>query len=321
MSVKLANRVVSDKEMRAFYRETMLEMAAEDPRLCILDADLMAAAGMIPFREKYPERTFDCGVQEANMIGVAAGLSASGLIPFAHTFSTFASRRACDQIFMSCLYAKQNVKIMGSDPGVAAALNGGTHMPFEDIGVMRSLPEITIVEPCDGVAMTEITKMAKEHYGTWYIRMTRKPATCIYEEGTTFTYGKANMLVDGTDATIISLGYCVDEAMKAYEMLKEEGINVRVLDMFMVKPLDKEAVVAAAKETGAIVTAENHNVIGGLASAVAETLCEYDCNVPMEKIGAQDMFGEVGPTEYLAERFEMTAPFIVAKVKKAIARK
>lgn len=322
MSVKLAaTHETGALEPRKAFCNTLLEMAKEDERICVLDADLMNAAGTKPFKQAYPERTFDCGVQEANMIGVAAGLSATGMIPFTHTFSTFASRRACDQIFMSCLYAKQNVKIVGSDPGITAALNGGTHMPFEDVGILRTMPDVTIVEPVDAVAVAALTRLAAETYGTWYIRLVRKSAPTIYEEGTTFEIGKANLLRDGKDATIIAMGYCVAEALKAADTLAEEGIEVRVLDMFCVKPLDRQAVIDAAKQTGAIVTAENHNVLNGLGSAVADVLCAEDCYVPLEKIGSQDEFGEVGPTSYLAKRFHMTAADIAEKVKKAIERK
>ena len=322
MCVKIAeSHENSSVELRKVFCNTLLDMASKDNRVCVLDADLMNAAGTKPFREAYPDRTFDCGVQEANMIGVAAGLSATGLIPFAHTFSTFASRRACDQIFMSCLYAKQNVKIVGSDPGITAALNGGTHMPFEDVGILRTMPDVVVVEPVDAVAVEAITRLAKDTYGTWYIRLTRKTAPVIYEKGSSFEIGKANQLCDGTDVTIIAMGYCVAEALKAAEILKADGFSARVLDMFCVKPLDQEAVLKAARDTGAIVTAENHNVVNGLGSAVADVLCERSCYVPLEKIGAQDEFGEVGPTSYLAERFGMTANDIALKAKKAIARK
>ncbi len=322
MSVKVAAKHDnSGVEPRKAFCDTLLAMAAEDSRVCVLDADLMNAAGTKRFRDSYPERTFDCGVQEANMVGVAAGLSATGLIPFAHTFSTFASRRACDQIFMSCLYARQNVKIVGSDPGITAALNGGTHMPFEDVGILRSMPEVTVAEPADAIAVEAITRLAKETYGTWYIRLTRKSAPVIYEKGTTFAIGKANKLQDGRDVTIIAMGYCVAESLKAAEILKAEGISARVLDMFCVKPIDRDAIIAAAEETGALVTAENHNVINGLGSAVADVLCEDGCYVPLEKIGVQDEFGEVGPAGYLAERFHLTAVDIAKKARKAIERK
>lgn len=321
MSVKVAkNHAMGDKELRKEFCDTLLAMAEEDNKVVVLDADLMNAAGTKPFRAAYPERTFDCGVQEANMIGVAAGLSSRGFVPFTHTFGPFAARRACDQIFMSCAYAKQNVKVVGSDPGITAALNGGTHMPFEDVGIMSTIPEMTVVEPCDAVAVGKVTRLAKETYGTWYIRLHRKPAPVIYEAETEFTVGKANLLREGTDVTIIAMGYMVAEALKAAETLAAEGISARVLDMWCMKPLDEEAVLAAAKETGAIVTAENHNIRNGLGSAVASTLA---LNLPtvLEMVGVNDEFGEVGQVSYLAERFKLTAGEIVAKAKKAVARK
>lgn len=321
MSVKVAeHHAVSDKELRKEFCETLISMAAEDKRVVVLDADLMNAAGTKPFLAEYPERTFDCGVQEANMVGVAAGLSSRGFIPFTHTFGPFAARRACDQIFMSGAYAKQNIKVVGSDPGITAALNGGTHMPFEDMGIMSTIPEMTVVEPCDLVSINKVTHLAKDTYGCWYIRLHRKGAPTIYEEGTDFTVGKANLLKDGKDVTIIAMGYLVAEALKAAEALEKEGISARVVDMWCLKPLDEETVIAAAKETGAIVTAENHNVKNGLGSAVASALA-LNAPTPLEMVGVQDEFGEVGPVPYLAERFKLTADEIVAKAKKAVARK
>ena len=220
MSVKIAKEhVTGDKELRKEFCETLISIAEQDERVVVLDADLMNAAGTKPFREAFPERTFDCGVQEADMIGVAAGLSSRGFVPFTHTFGPFAARRACDQIFMSCAYAKQNVKVVGSDPGITAALNGGTHMPFEDMGIMRTIPEMTVVEPCDAVSVREVTKLAKDTYGTWYMRLSRKAAPVIYEDGTEFQVGKANLLRDGKDVTIIAVGYLVAEALKAADAL------------------------------------------------------------------------------------------------------
>ena len=321
MSVKIsADHAMGDKELRKEFCDTLIAMAEEDSRVVVLDADLMNAAGTKPFRAAFPDRTFDCGVQEANMIGVAAGLSSRGFIPFTHTFGPFAARRACDQIFMSGAYAKQNVKVVGSDPGITAALNGGTHMPFEDMGIMSTIPEMTVVEPCDAVSVGKVIRLAKDSYGTWYIRLHRKAAPVIYEAGSEFTLGKANLLREGADVTIIAMGYMVAEALKAAESLAAQGISARVLDMWCLKPLDTEAVLAAAKETGAIVTAENHNVINGLGSAVASALA-LGCPVPMEMVGVQDEFGEVGQVPYLAERFGLTAQEIEAKVKKVLSRK
>ena len=254
------------------------------------------------------------------MVGVAAGLSSRGFIPFTHTFGPFAARRACDQIFMSCAYAKQNVKVVGSDPGITAALNGGTHMPFEDMGIMSTIPEMTVVEPCDLVSINKVTHLAKDTYGCWYIRLHRKGAPTIYEEGTDFTVGKANLLKDGKDVTIIAMGYLVAEALKAAEALEKESISARVLDMWCLKPLDEEAVLAAAKETGAIVTAENHNVTCGLGSVVANCLAK-NCPTVQEFVGVQDQFGQVGPQAFLMDTYGLRAANIVETVKKAIARK
>lgn len=321
MSVKIAaDHEMGKKELRKIYCETLLSMAGEDERVVVLEADLMNAAGTKPFREAYPNRTFDCGVQEANMIGVAAGLSSRGFIPFAHSFGPFATRRVCDQIFMSCAYAKQNVKVVGSDPGITAALNGGTHMPFEDMGIMNTIPEMTVAEPCDEVAVGAVIRLARDTYGTWYIRLHRKEAPKIYEEGSTFTVGKANLLRDGTDVTILAMGYMVSEALEAAMILDGEGISARVLDMWCLKPLDADAVRAAAKETGALVTAENHNVKGGLGAAAASVLAQ-ECPAPLEMVGVQDEFGEVGPVSYLSGRFRLTAEEIVKKARKAVSRK
>ena len=321
MRIKVAaNHAMGDKELRKEFCDTLIAMAEEDNRVVVLDADLMNAAGTKPFRAAFPDRTFDCGVQEANMIGVAAGLSSRGFIPFTHTFGPFAARRACDQIFMSCAYAKQNVKVVGSDPGITAALNGGTHMPFEDMGIMSTIPEMTVVEPCDAVSVGKVTRLAKETYGSWYIRLHRKPAPVIYEKESEFTVGKANLLREGSDVTILAMGYMVAEALKAADSLAAQGISARVLDMWCLKPLDVEAVLAAAKETGAIVTAENHNIINGLGSAVASALA-LNCPVPMEMVGVQDEFGEVGQVPYLAERFGLTARAGEDKVNKVLARK
>jgi transketolase len=254
------------------------------------------------------------------MIGIAAGLSATGKIPFAHTFATFATRRCYDQVFISGAYAKANVRIIGSDPGVTSAYNGGTHMPFEDMGIMRNIPEMTVLEPTDSVMLIDIIKQLAGLYGMFYVRLLRKNAIKIYEEGSTFEIGKAVKLKDGKDVTIIANGIMVAEALKAAYMLEEKKISTRVLDMFTLKPIDKETIITCAKETGAIVTAENHNIINGLGSAVAEVLVE-NIPTPMERVGVKDLFGEVGPVDYLKERFELTANDIVKKAEKVLKRK
>jgi len=321
MTILLAkNNVKEDIEMRNVYCQTLMELARKNDQIVVLDADLMSSMGMIPFLEAFPERTFNCGVQEANMIGVAAGLSATGKIPYAHTFGPFATRRCYDQVFLSGGYTKSNIRIIGSDPGVTAAYNGGTHMPFEDMGLMRNIPEMTVLEPTDSIMLKDIIKQLVKLYGMFYIRLLRKNAIKIYEKGSTFEIGKAIKLKEGTDVTIIANGIMVAEALDAAYMLKKKGISVRVLDMFTLKPIDREEIIKCAKETGAIVTAENHNIINGLGSAVAEVLAE-NIPTPMERIGVKDLFGEVGPVDYLKERFELTASDIVRKVEKVLKRK
>lgn len=307
-------------EMRTVYNDTMMELAEKDGNITLLDADLMGCNGTRVFCQKYPDRVVNCGIQEANMIGVAAGLSLWGRIPFAHSFGTFATRRAYDQIFVSAAYAGLNVKIIGSDPGITASLNGGTHMPFEDMGIIRGIPSATVLEPADSVVLAALLREMAGAYGVHYLRLLRKNAVKIYRPGTAFTIGKANVLKEGRDVTLIASGYCLAEAIKACQTLAEQGIDAGLVDMFTWKPLDDEAVINAARQTGAIVTAENHNVVNGLGAAVCEALCRNH-PVPVETVGVQDEFGEVGPVDYLAERFGLTAKHIAAAAHKAIARK
>ena len=321
MSINIAwNKANDELAMRDAYCKTLMGLAEKDERIVALDADLMKSMGMVPFMKAYPDRTFDVGVQEANMVGVAAGLSATGKIPFAHSFAPFASRRCFDQVFLSCGYAKLNVRIIGSDPGITAAFNGGTHMPFEDLGLMRTVPNITILEPVDAAMLKNLVEQTANMYGVFYIRLLRKNAVKVYGEGSAFEIGKGVLLKEGKDATIIATGIMVNESLKAAEILEKEGVSARVVNIFTLKPIDKELIVKCAQETGAIVTAENHNILNGLGSAVAEVLAENE-PAPMERVGVKDLFGEVGPMDYLAKRFEMTADDIAAKVRKAIARK
>lgn len=321
MSAVLANiRVKEEKEMRNVYCETLMELSEKNKKIVVLDADLMNSMGMTKYAKKYPERTFNVGVQEANMVGIAAGLSATGLVPFAHSFGPFATRRCFDQLFLSCGYAKLNVRIVGSDPGVTAAYNGGTHMPFEDMGILRNIPNITILEPVDSVMLKDIIKQTSNMYGLFYIRLLRKNAVKIYEDSSTFEIGKGIILKDGSDVTIIATGIMVDDALKASEELEKMGISARVVNIFTLKPIDRELIIKCAKETGAIVTVENHSVINGLYSAVSEVIAESTL-VPVEKVGVMDEFGEVGPLDYLKKRFNLTPEVIVEKVKKVLERK
>ena len=309
------------REMREAYVEFLQKMGEENPNLVVFDADLAASTGSKKFADRFPDRFFDCGIQEANMIGVAAGMSAMGMIPIVHTFGAFAGRRAVDQVFMSCAYARQNVRIVGVDPGVCAGKNGGTHMSLEDMGIMRTIPGVTILDPCDEVSMNRLLRQAVQTPGVYYIRINRKADLLIYGDADDIRIGKANTLVDGDGVTLIAEGsVCVPEAIRAAELLTERGISTRVIDMATIKPLDAEAVRKAARETRVILTIENHNVIGALGSAVAEVLAESG-TVPFARIGAQDEFGQVGSLDDLKKHFYMTADDIVQKAIALLGRR
>ncbi len=308
-------------EMRAVYAETLVGLAEQDDRIVVLDADLMRANGTEAFKSRFPERTFDVGVAEANMVGVSAGLSAAGLIPFPATFTCFAARRTFDQFFISANYAQQNVKLTGSDPGVAAAFNGGTHMSFEDIGLMRTIPKILICEPSDPVSLRALLPQIAARRGSSYLRLHRKPIASIYADSETFELGKGKVICDGTDLTIVAAGaILVAEAIQAAGLLEKEGVSTAVIDMHTIKPVDAELLVSYAKKTGAILTAENHQIRGGLGSAVAEVLTEH-CPVRQLRVGIEDEFGEVGTQDYLQERFGLTAANLVAKARILLERK
>jgi len=307
-------------EMRAVYCNTLMDLAATDPRICILDADLVGSSGTKPFFKAFPDRAFDCGIQEANMIGVAAGLASAGMVPFAHSFGPFATRRVADQIFISCAYSRQNVRILGTDPGVTAAYNGGTHMPFEDMATLMGIPQITLVEPTDTVQLEWLIRELANAEGVFYIRMLRKLATGVFEPGSTFELGKMPVLKDGTDVCIVASGLMVAESLKATAVLEEQGISCAVLNAFTWKPMDDAALAAFSKKCGCFVTAENHNVIGGLGSAVAAGLAK-NAPAPVEMVGIYDTFGEVGTEDFLRQRFNLTPEAVVDAAKRAIARK
>ncbi len=321
MTVKIASEMITDEiEMRDAYINELIRIAKEDERVVVLDADLMHSNNTYKFKEAFPQRGINVGVQEANMIGLAAGLSATGKIPFAHTFTCFAARRDLDQIYISVAYAKLNVKVVATDPGVMAAYNGGTHMSFGDMGIMREIPTMTVIEPTDSVMMKALVSQIAYTYGPFFVRVFRKKPVKIYEEGSTFEIGKGITLRDGKDLTIIASGMMVAESLKASKMLEQKGVNARVVDVFTLKPIDKELIVRCAEETGAIVTAENHNFINGLGSGVSEVLVE-NVPVPMERVGVHDQFGEVGDVSYLKKRFGLTAEDIVKSAEKVLKRK
>ncbi len=312
--------MLDDTEMRTHYCNTLIEAAKTDERIVVLDVDTSVSMGTVPFYEAYPDRAIDCGIMEAHAVGMAAGLSATGFVPFLQAFGTFASRRAYDQVFLSCAYQGLNVKLVGADAGVTAAVNGGTHMPFEDMGLMRCIPGMTVIEPADGTAIRYAVRHMAKTYGNFYMRFGRKKMMRLYAPDETFEIGKAKRLRNGSDAAVIACGIMVYEALKAAEALRGEDIDITVIDMHTIKPIDREAVTEAAQCCGAVVTTENHNVIGGLGSAVAEVLGE-SCPVPLERVGVKDTFGEVGSQEYLMEKFGLTTAHIGAAVKRAIGRR
>ncbi len=303
------------------FKNTLDEVMAADKDVVYLDADLMSCLGTQALAPNYDGRIINCGIAEANMIGVAAGMSLVGKKPYIHSFGPFASRRSMDQIFMSLAYAKLGARIIGSDPGVTAAFNGGTHMPFEDMAILMSIPDSVVLEPSDYASVVELIKKTKDiDDKVVYIRLPRKNTDKIYEDDLDIEIGKAITVKEGSDATVITSGFLVGEAIIAAQKLATEGISLRVLDMFTWKPIDREAIVKCATETGAIVTAENHNTLCGLGAAVANVVTETTL-VPIEKVGVHDSFGQVGSEDFLREEYKLTADEIIAKVKKAIARK
>ena len=308
------------REIRNVVRDKLIEQMTADERVCYLDADLMNCIGTRKLVPMFPGRAINCGICEANMIGVAAGMSVSGMIPYCHSFGIFASRRVMDQAFMSVAYAKLNVRILGSDAGVTAALNGGTHMPFEDMAVYLAIPHAICIEAADCTQMASIMDQVKDMYGLIYIRFMRKTPIAVYPEGTEFKVGKGAVLRDGDDVTLVSSGIMVAESLKAADMLAAEGISARVIDMFTWKPIDAALLEESARKTGAVVTAENHNYLSGLGVQVANSLAE-NYPVPVRRVGVADEFGEVGPESYLRERFDLTADHIVREAKKAISMK
>ena len=296
--------------------QTLEALLESDPRTVYLDADLMncISAGKLPQKT---DRALDCGISEANMVGVACGLSSVGFKPYVHTFGPFASRRVYDQVFLSGGYAGNPITVIGTDPGITAAFNGGTHMPFEDMALYRALPGATIVDATDVSMLVAFLTMAKELPGVKYVRVGRKESYPVYSADHSFAVGKGTVLREGKDAVIVACGIMVHEAMQAAGQLAAEGIEAAVIDPFTVKPLDEALIRSYAEKTGVVVTAENHNKIGGLTSAVCECLCGMP--LKMGHVAIEDEFGEVGPQTYLRERFDLTAEHIVREVKKAVS--
>lgn len=318
-------KMIYNKELDLNFKDVIgahvPEIAARDDKVVYLDADLANCVGMVPFIKEHPDRGFDCGIAEANMMGIAAGLSSGGFKPIVHTFGPFASRRSFDQVFLSIGYAKNSVTVIGTDPGVTAAMNGGTHMPFEDMALYRSVPDAYVFDITDTAMLKDLLDQCVDIHGLKYLRVGRKQNFKMYEDGTKFEIGKGiEVCSHGTDVAIIACGIMVAKAIDAAEALKAEGVNATVIDMFTVKPLDEALIARLAKDCGAIVTAENHNKIGGLTEAVS-AYTSANCPVPVRHVAVEDEFGEVGPQDYLEERFGLTADAIVREAKAAVAMK
>lgn len=307
-------------EMRKVLCQSILDEMKKNESIVSVGADLDKADGLIPLREEFPDRAIDVGIAEQNMAGIAAGMASYGMIPIINTFAAFATRRICDQIAVSICYSNSNVKIIGTDPGITAELNGGTHMTFEDIGVVRSIPNITIIEPADSEELRQMVPAMINHVGPVYMRLYRKVSPDIHGSDYKFELGKADILRPGKDVTIICSGIMVSDAMEAAKELLDSGIDAEVINLHTIKPLDVNAIIKSAKKTGAIVTAENHNILGGLRAAVAEVITE---NYPVKiyPVGVKDVKGEVGKLSYLREQFGLTSAAIMTAAEKAVKEK
>ncbi len=305
-------------EMRAIYAEEMAKLMEADKHVCILDADLAKASGTRKLYERFPNQMFDCGIAEQNMASVAAGLASYGFKPYIESFTPFATRRCCDQIAISIAYAGMNVKIVGTDPGVTAQLNGGTHMSMEDIGVLRSVPRMVIFEPVDGVQLRAALPVINAYDGPVYIRLFRKEMPDVFEEGYQFDLFKADTMREGTDLTVFVSGFLTPDVVAAADRLKAEGLSVEVVNVHTIKPIDRETVIRAAHKTGKVLTIENHNILGGLHAAVLEALANDP--VPTFAMGVNDRFGEVGKTPYLREVMGFTEEDIYNRMKELAAK-
>ncbi len=312
-------KIGEKKATREAYGDALKEFGANE-NVVVLDADLSKSTKTDTFKKVYPERFVNCGIAEGNMISVAAGLATCGKTVFASSFAMFAAGRAFEQVRNSVGYPKINVKIGATHAGISVGEDGATHQCLEDMGIMRTIPNMVIINPADGNEAILAVKAAIEYEGPVYLRFGRLAVPVIFDENYKFEIGKGVVLEDGSDVTLVATGLMVPEALKAAEELKNDGISARVINISTIKPLDNELILKAAKETGAIVTCEEHNIIGGLGSAVAEALAE-GCPVPMKRVGTCDVFGKSGVPAKLLEEYGLDVKTIVAKAKEAIAMK
>ena len=308
---------MSKMATREAYGKALVKLGKINDDVVVLDADLSKSTKTNDFYKAYPNRFFNMGIAEQNLVGAACGFAAAGKIPFASTFAMFATGRAFEVIRNSACYPKLNVKICATHAGITVGEDGGSHQSVEDISLMRSIPNMTVLVPADGVEAEKMIFAAAEFNGPMYVRLGRSAVPTLFDEDYNFEIGKGVVLKEGNDATIIACGMMVNEAILAADMLKEENINVRVINMSTIKPIDTELIIKAAKETKAIVTAEEHSIIGGLGSAVSEVVSE-NCPTIVKKVGINDCFGESGTPAELLEKYGLTAKHIVEKVKEAM---
>ncbi|NLM27150.1 MAG: transketolase family protein [Clostridiaceae bacterium] len=308
MSEKIATRVA--------YGEALADMGA-DERIVVLDADLSKSTMTDMFKKKYPERHFNMGIAEGNMMSVAAGIATCGKIVFASTFAIFAAGRAFEQVRNSIGYPNLNVKIGATHAGISVGEDGASHQAIEDIALMRSIPNMVVISPSDAYCTKFAVKAAIEHPGPVYLRLGRLSVPLVHNENTKFEFGKGVLMKDGSDVTIIANGLMVQYALEAAGILGQDGVSARVIDMHTIKPIDREIIIKAAKETGCIVTAEEHTIMGGLGSAVAEVVCD-EYPVPVKMVGVEDKFGKSGNPDELLKRYGLTAENIVKKAYEAM---
>lgn len=302
------------KELRATVVDALKAAMSVDEKIIALDADLGGASKWTELAQSTPERFINVGIAEANMVGVAAGLSLTGYIPFIHTFGPFATRRVLDQIYLSGAYADNTINIYGSDPGFTAGHNGGTHTTWEDIALLRSIPEVIICDAADEVQMDWIIKEFARLKGVHYVRGNRKGVKNIYAPGSTFKLGKGNVLREGQDYLIVATGQLVSEALEVANALEAKGESVEVIDMFTIKPLDKELLLERFIGKKAVITIENHSITGGLGSAVAEVLADNGLAIPLKRVGVDERFGQVGTPAFLQEEFGLTTTKILEQL-------
>lgn len=308
------------KATREAYGEALKKLAASNPNIVVLDADLSGSTKTSEFKKVSPERFFNVGIAEQNLIGTAAGLSLAGKIPFASSFAMFAAGRAFEIIRNTVAYPALNVKIAATHAGLTVGEDGGSHQAIEDISLMRSIPNMTVINPADSKEAEQTVLKAAEFVGPVYIRLGRMAVEDVYDDSYEFELGKGVLLKDGKDVSIIATGLMVQEALKAADALKEEGIDARVINIHTIKPIDRDIIIKAAKETKLIVTAEEHSIIGGLGSAVLEVLSD-ECPVPVKRVGVLDTFGESGKPSELLEKYKLTAEEIINQTKEILKMK